>query len=56
MPRVNSHKKLIYMPSPSPTLEDQERQGSWAVIDRILYKLDDLVSPAHKILVLFRRC
>eukprot|EP00735_Rhodelphis_limneticus_P001151 TRINITY_DN11719_c0_g1::TRINITY_DN11719_c0_g1_i1::g.17490::m.17490 TRINITY_DN11719_c0_g1::TRINITY_DN11719_c0_g1_i1::g.17490 ORF type:complete len:843 (+),score=305.54,sp/O75533/SF3B1_HUMAN/81.19/0.0,HEAT_2/PF13646.1/0.0025,HEAT_2/PF13646.1/1.1,HEAT_2/PF13646.1/9.7e+03,HEAT_2/PF13646.1/45,HEAT_2/PF13646.1/1.2e+02,HEAT_2/PF13646.1/0.55,HEAT_2/PF13646.1/0.013,HEAT_2/PF13646.1/63,HEAT/PF02985.17/1.4e+02,HEAT/PF02985.17/9.6e+02,HEAT/PF02985.17/0.00087,HEAT/PF02985.17/2.1e+03,HEAT/PF02985.17/0.61,HEAT len=36
----------------SPTLEDQERHLLVKVIDRILYKLDDLVRPyAHKILV-----
>ncbi|MFH4975941.1 hypothetical protein AB6A40_002650 [Gnathostoma spinigerum] len=36
----------------SPTLEDQERHLMVKVIDRILYKLDDLVRPyVHKILV-----
>lgn len=36
----------------SPTLEDQERHFLVKVIDRILYKLDDLVRPyVHKILV-----
>lgn len=36
----------------SPTLEDQERHLLVKVIDRILYKLDDLVRPyVHKILV-----
>merc|ERR1719191_960613 len=36
----------------SPSLEDQERHLLVKVIDRILYKLDDLVRPyAHKILV-----
>jgi len=36
----------------SPTLEDQERHLLVKVIDRVLYKLDDLVRPyAHKILV-----
>jgi len=36
----------------APTLEDQERHLLVKVIDRILYKLDDLVRPfAHKILV-----
>ena len=35
-----------------PTLEDQERHLLVKVIDRVLYKLDDLVRPyAHKILV-----
>ena len=35
----------------SPTLEDQERHLLVKVIDRILYKLDDLVRPfVHKIL------
>lgn len=35
-----------------PTLEDQERHLLVKVIDRILYKLDDLVRPyVHKILV-----
>ncbi|KAG0332827.1 Splicing factor 3B subunit 1 [Podila horticola] len=36
----------------SPTLEDQERHLLVKVIDRIMYKLDDLVRPfVHKILV-----
>lgn len=36
----------------SPTLEDQERHLLVKVIDRIMFKLDDLVRPyAHKILV-----
>lgn len=36
----------------SPTLEDQERHLLVKVIDRILFKLDDLVRPyVHKILV-----
>ncbi|KFB37807.1 AGAP000178-PA-like protein [Anopheles sinensis] len=36
----------------SPTLEDQESHWLVRVIDRILYKLDDLVRPyVHKILV-----
>ena len=36
----------------SPSLEDQERHLLVKVIDRILYKLDDLVRPyVHKILV-----
>merc|ERR1719333_1193338 len=36
----------------SPTLEDQERHLLVKVIDRILYKLDDMVRPyVHKILV-----
>lgn len=36
----------------SPTLEDQERHLLVKVIDRVLYKLDDLVRPyVHKILV-----
>eukprot|EP00043_Microstomoeca_roanoka_P029878 m.23659 g.23659 ORF g.23659 m.23659 type:complete len:1213 (-) comp9535_c0_seq1:171-3809(-) len=36
----------------SPTLEDQERHYLVKVIDRVLYKLDDLVRPyVHKILV-----
>ena len=34
----------------SPTLEDQERHLLVKVIDRILYKLDDLVRPyVHKV-------
>lgn len=36
----------------SPSLEDQERHYLVKVVDRILYKLDDLVRPyVHKILV-----
>src|SRR4051794_4433483 len=36
----------------SPTLEEQERHLLVKVIDRIMFKLDDLVRPyAHKILV-----
>ncbi|ETO19154.1 hypothetical protein RFI_18071 [Reticulomyxa filosa] len=36
----------------SPTLEDQERHMLVKIIDRILYKLDELVRPfVHKILV-----
>lgn len=36
----------------SPTLEDQERHLLVKVIDRILYKLDDLVRPfVHKVCV-----
>lgn len=36
----------------SPTLEDQERHLIVKVIDRVLFKLDDLVRPyVHKILV-----
>lgn len=36
----------------SPTLEDQERHLLVKVIDRIMYKLDELVRPfVHKILV-----
>ena len=36
----------------SPTLEDQERHVLVKVIDRVLYKLDELVRPyVHKILV-----
>ena len=35
----------------SPTLEDQERHLLVKVIDRVLYKLDDLVRPyVHRIL------
>lgn len=35
----------------SPTLEDQERHLLVKVIDRILYKLDDLVRPyVHKVI------
>ena len=34
----------------SPTLEDQERHLLVKVIDRILYKLDDMVRPfVHKV-------
>lgn len=34
----------------SPTLEDQERHLLVKVIDRVLYKLDDLVRPyVHKV-------
>ena len=37
----------------SPTLEDQERHLLVKVIDRVLYKLDDLVRPfVHKVSVL----
>lgn len=40
----------------SPTLEDQERHLLVKVIDRILYKLDDLVRPyVHKVII-FRFC
>jgi splicing factor 3B subunit 1 len=36
----------------SPTIEDQERHQLVKVIDRVLFKLDDLVRPyVHKILV-----
>jgi len=36
----------------SPTLEDQERHLLVKVIDRVMYKLDELVRPyVHKILV-----
>lgn len=36
----------------SPTLEDQERHLLVKVIDRILYKLDDLVRPyVHKVCI-----
>jgi splicing factor 3B subunit 1 len=39
----------------SPTLEDQERHMLVKVIDRILYKLDDLVRPyVHKILIVIQ--
>lgn len=39
----------------SPTLEDQERHLYVKVIDRVLYKLDDMVRPfAHKILVVIQ--
>ncbi|CAJ0942594.1 unnamed protein product, partial [Mesorhabditis belari] len=39
----------------SPSLEDQERHLMVKVIDRILYKLDDLVRPyVHKILVVIQ--
>ena len=38
-----------------PTLEDQERHLLVKVIDRILYKLDDMVRPyVHKILVVIQ--
>ena len=38
----------------SPTLEDQERHLLVKVIDRILYKLDDLVRPyVHKVMMLY---
>lgn len=38
----------------SPTLEDQERHLLVKVIDRILYKLDDLVRPyVHKVWYFF---
>lgn len=38
----------------SPTLEDQERHLLVKVIDRILYKLDDLVRPyVHKVCISF---
>lgn len=38
----------------SPTLEDQERHLLVKVIDRILYKLDDLVRPyVHKVSIMF---
>ena len=41
----------------SPTLEDQERHLLVKVIDRVLYKLDDLVRPyVHKILVVIGAC
>ena len=41
----------------APTLEDQERHLLVKVIDRILYKLDDLVRPfVHKILVVIEPC
>lgn len=40
----------------SPTLEDQERHLLVKVIDRILYKLDDLVRPyVHKVISLFSK-
>lgn len=40
----------------SPTLEDQERHLLVKVIDRILYKLDDLVRPyVHKVGCVWRR-
>ncbi|CAD8187639.1 unnamed protein product [Paramecium pentaurelia] len=39
----------------SPTLEDQERHLLVKVIDRVLFKLDDLVRPyVHKILVVIQ--
>lgn len=38
----------------SPTLEDQERHLLVKVIDRVLYKLDDLVRPfVHKVSLLY---
>lgn len=41
----------------SPTLEDQERHLLVKVIDRILYKLDDLVRPyVHKVWALTIIC
>ena len=41
----------------SPTLEDQERHLLVKVIDRILYKLDDLVRPyVHKVCICGCRC
>lgn len=41
----------------SPTLEDQERHLLVKVIDRILYKLDDLVRPyVHKVSQTFADC
>lgn len=40
----------------SPTLEDQERHLLVKVIDRILYKLDDLVRPyVHKVIISLTR-
>lgn len=40
----------------SPTLEDQERHLLVKVIDRILYKLDDLVRPyVHKVYDVYYR-
>lgn len=47
-PMFNSILPLLM----SPTLEDQERHLLVKLIDRILFKLDDLVRPyVHKILV-----
>lgn len=41
----------------SPTLEDQERHLLVKVIDRILYKLDDLVRPyVHKVRQIYWKC
>lgn len=41
----------------SPTLEDQERHLLVKVIDRILYKLDDLVRPyVHKVGSVSKMC
>jgi hypothetical protein len=41
----------------SPTLEDQERHLLVKVIDRILYKLDDLVRPyVHKVRCWYLYC
>lgn len=41
----------------SPTLEDQERHLLVKVIDRILYKLDDLVRPyVHKVGWVWESC
>jgi len=41
----------------SPTLEDQERHLLVKVIDRVLYKLDDLVRPyVHKVRRLGTSC
>lgn len=41
----------------SPTLEDQERHLLVKVIDRILYKLDDLVRPyVHKVIIFASLC
>lgn len=41
----------------SPTLEDQERHLLVKVIDRILYKLDDLVRPyVHKVSWVWESC
>lgn len=62
LPLLVSHLSLVHQHpdhSPScrviqmqPTLEDQERHLLVKVIDRILYKLDELVRPyVHKILV-----
>ena len=50
---VGSGKTKVILPLlMSPTLEDQERHLLVKVIDRVLYKLDDLVRPyVHKILV-----